>query len=71
MKFGSIRFDDVIRAKNVVVFYLFVCHARVRILFSNRFGRSWVQNTKFADTFWTLFHFFLNFDWKRENLKKK
>ena len=29
MKFGSIRFDDVItRAKNDVVFYLFVRHAR-------------------------------------------
>ena len=59
MKFGSIRFDDVItQAEKTTFLYLSVRHARVRVLFFHRFGRSLVQTIGFVDTFWTLFYFF-------------
>ena len=31
----------------------------LRVLFFHRFGRSWVQNIGFADTFWTLLFFWI------------
>ena len=50
--------------------FLSVRNARVRVLFLHQFGRPWVQNIGFVDTFDRLFYF-LNFGLKRENLKKK
>ena len=42
-----------------------------RELFFHQFGRPWAQNIGFVDTNRIIFLFFLNFGWKRENLKKK
>ena len=56
--------------KRTLFFYLSVRHAHFKVLFFHQFGRPWAQNIGLL-TPTIYFLIFLNFGWKRENLKKK